>query len=893
MFPLWVKKTSIIALIFLFFPISYNAIGKESIRVVDVKFKMYKGYSRVVFLLDGKTSYKFIPDLERKRIVVNIPDSSLKLNRPLPQLKNKTIHGVLLEKKPNGSVHAEVKLWSSRVEITHFLYHNPPSIVINIREEKQSKAKRPTVKKREMGVEKKYVPTKTKKKTTVKQKRKQVTSSKVSASDTQNLKQRTKKPNTKEGPKRETRVPSTEKGLEKRTKVISHKEPMNIKREQIDIQNKPMSDDTKEAADMFGAASQLYQENRFVEAIEKLESLRKLFPQSQYAQDAAFLIGDCHFYSALKFKSGRYNSAIDAYRTALRRYPDSARGPWAAFQIGESFWMMNILYEAEAGFRIVVDKYPKSKYAPQAQIRIAECMSRNQKHKAAVKEFKKFLTHYHKNDQLQQAEFGIADAYTQLKDFISALEYYQKAVKKWPKYPNTHSETLFNMGYTYFHINEYKKAIDTFLKFLNIFPKDNLRSEVLMYMGDALQKQRETEAALGFYAEALAESSDDEDLWRTRLKMADLGVVKPDLKVPSSIFNYDAFINPLKTYEEISKRFMGAPLGNIGLLKEGLFHLKHNRPIEAIQKFKQLLQDSPNDPLSQGARLHLQDACVKAIDIYYQKKQFLSVVKNYLESFDPFIKDVADAKTLLQVGMSYEELGLNDGARKAYQKILQGRQKGQYADLITLKTAKLYLLDGEYEKAEKTLGGFADKYPESQYLVDVLHIIGDILYKKGDIQRAVQMYLSALKKFKGHNRETETYYFLGNAFKKLKSHDKAIWAYKNVILSSRQHVDKEKNTEDIVLESYVKLGDSYYENRRYSEALKAYIQAKRHLNKDERALWVSFQIANCYLTLTKEKEAVQTLQGLKQESDDEFWRTLASQTIENMDWEKRVKGHFY
>ena len=321
--------------------------------------------------------------------------------------------------------------------------------------------------------------------------------------------------------------------------------------------------------------------------------------------------------------------------------------------------------------------------------------------------------------------------------------------------------------------------------------------------------------------------------------------------------------------------------------------MKHNRPIEAIPKFKQLLQDSPNDPLSQGARLHLQDACVKAIDVYYEEEQFLSVIKNYLESFDPFIKDVADAKTLLQVGRSYEELGLNDGARKVYQKILKGRQKGQYADLMIFKTAKLYLLDGEYEKAEKTLEGFTDKYPKSHYLVDVFHIIGDIFYKKEDLQRAAHNYLSALKKFKGHNRETKTYYFLGNAFEKLGSHDKAIRAYKNVIISSMQHMDKGKDTEDIVLESYVKIGDSYYENQRYSEALKAYIDAKNHLKKDERALWVSFQIANCYRTLIKEKEAVQALQGLKQESDDGFWRTLASQTIENMDWEKRIKGHLY
>ena len=212
---------------------------------------------------------------------------------------------------------------------------------------------------------------------------------------------------------------------------------------------------------------------------------------------------------------------------------------------------------------------------------------------------------------------------------------------------------------------------------------------------------------------------------------------------------------------------------------------------------------------------------------------------------------------------------------------------------MIFKTAKLYLIDGEYEKAEKTLGGFADKYPESHYLVDVFHITGDILYKKGDLRRATQTYLLALKRFKGHNRETKTYYFLGNAFEKLGSHDKAIRAYKNVILSSRQHMDKGKDPEDIVLESYVKIGDSYYENQRFSEALKAYINAKRQLKKDERALWVSFQIANCYRTLIKEKEAVQARQGLKQESDDGFWRMVASQTIENINWEKRVKGHLY
>ena len=902
-----VKRIVVLILLIFCLPFADRALGDGYNRLLDVRLKVYKGYSRITLYLERGTSYKLVHDLQNKTLIVKIPRCLLRVGNPVLGLKNDIVEGVVFSKGSSQFVRAEIKLRLSRVEFTHFLYRNPPGVVINIREDKKSIAERSSSKKglktvkRESRVEKKKEKktSKGKEKDTFKEDKKLLSTTKseyksgLDASEEKSpppIKEEKKGSKEKEGQDISSKesVP-VEHGDQEKAKPLGSQEPAIKDHKQTDLDTKPVVESKQDDEEIFQSGFRLFHEDKYADALEKLASLVEGFPQSKYAENAMFLIGDCYFNIAQRDKSKRYNTAISAYKSALRSYPDSGKAPRAAFRLGESYQRMNVLHEAEASFRALLNKYPKSEYAPQSQLRMADSIYKNNKFREALKEFKRFVTQYPDSEMRKVAEFGIADVYYKVGNFKSAQEHYQIAMEKWPEYRKTHLETLFNIGDSYFQNKEYEKSREAFLRFVNLFPKSDFRNRALNRIGDSLRAQGKTEEALRFYSLAISQYPQGKESGKTKLTMADIGIKEPGLSIPLFIFDYNPYTMPLKTYREISKLFEDSELGNTALLREGLFYLNHGRDGEAVSAFKRLLLSSSNDFLCRTARVHMHDTFIKIIDKYYKENNFLLVIENYLKNFYPFLKDVADSKTLFRVGESYQRLGLYKEAVETYKKAQKADKNRRYEDFTTLKMGEIYLLKDDYENAERIFGRFVDRFPKSEYRIDALHYLGDTFYRKGDFQKALDGYISALRGDKKHSRQPLTYYFLANSQEKLGNSSKAIDAYRKVIGSFKIDGEERKDLEDFVLESYIKIGDSLYDNHRYLEALNAYNDVKKLTKKNERSLWVSFQTANCYRKLVKEKDAIETLKWLVDNSDNEFWKEVAAYTIDDINWEAKYK----
>jgi|GEM_PF-4902725 len=858
-----IKKIVIIAIVLWCVSVPDKAIGEVFNQLTDVKLQVFKGYSRIVLCVAKRTSYKVIPDFSDKTLTIEIPHSSLKLRHPVSKLAGGMVEEVVLGSRPSGSVYVDIKLPSSSVEFTHFLYHNPSMIVVNIREDK-----RKVVSKSGM-------------------KRPLETLTKVSDPSLKNEKPVSMDMERDDTPAERNVVADRNDNVD--AKPQGSQQMAFENRKEQDAHTGTVSPAKSEARDIFETGIALFEEDNYSSALENFASLVVRYPNSSYAEKAAFLIGDCYFEMAAKDLSGKYNPAIGAYTSAQRLYPDSESGERATFQIGESYWRMGYLYEAEAGFMSLIDRYPESEHVPQSQLNLALIKSRNGNFKEAIKRFRRFLVDYPDNNLSKGAVFGIADAYHGLRDFKSARRHYEEAMKHWPDYPKTHSEILFGMGETYFQNKKYQKALESFLGFINIFPKDDLRSSALTKIGDSLQAQGKTREALIFYSEVVSQHLQDREVAKARISMADLGMERPGLSLPDSIFDYSSYLMPQSTYNDIYLRFPNSELGNIALFKEGLFYLNQERYDETISTFKRLYEKVLTGPSRWKAYFYVQNTCIKEIDLNYKEKDFFSVLKRYQENLDPFLRDVVDAKTLSQVGESYRQLGLYGKAREIWQRALHENPEGRYADAITFKIGDTYLLECNYKEAEGVFRRFVNMFPKSPYMIDVLTDLGDTLYRSGDFQKAVDVYLSTIDKYKGRLQGSQSRYFLAHSLEKLGYNSKAVDAYKDVILSFKTVNGKTEDLPDFVMESYIRMAGFLYDDRLYSEALNAYMETKNLIKKDSRGMWVSLQTANCYRNLVREEEAIQTLEGLINDSDSGFWRRVAAHTIDDINWKRRNK----
>jgi len=105
----------------------------------------------------------------------------------------------------------------------------------------------------------------------------------------------------------------------------------------------------------------LYSANNFAAAIESLESFLKLNPQSDYAANALYWIGECH-YSLSDLPKAR-----DAFSKVAGNYPNSPKAPDSLLKLGYTLTAMKEKEKALAVYDRLIKSYPNSPAATKAR----------------------------------------------------------------------------------------------------------------------------------------------------------------------------------------------------------------------------------------------------------------------------------------------------------------------------------------------------------------------------------------------------------------------------------------------------------------------------------------------------------------------------------------------
>jgi len=97
--------------------------------------------------------------------------------------------------------------------------------------------------------------------------------------------------------------------------------------------------------------------------IDRFREFLQTYPSSEYSDDAAYWMADCHF------KQGDYQTAILRFDDVAGRYPTSGKAPEALYRQGEALLRLGPRYgkAARKAFERVIDEYPNSPRAGEAE----------------------------------------------------------------------------------------------------------------------------------------------------------------------------------------------------------------------------------------------------------------------------------------------------------------------------------------------------------------------------------------------------------------------------------------------------------------------------------------------------------------------------------------------
>lgn len=125
----------------------------------------------------------------------------------------------------------------------------------------------------------------------------------------------------------------------------------------------PQPDDT-DGKGAYSQAFNLLKEGRYQQAIIAFRDFLKNFPESRYAANAQYWLGEANYVSR------DYKSALQEFKKILNQFPDSNKVQGAELKIGYTYYEMNDWAAARKALQAVISRHPNTTVAKKARERL-------------------------------------------------------------------------------------------------------------------------------------------------------------------------------------------------------------------------------------------------------------------------------------------------------------------------------------------------------------------------------------------------------------------------------------------------------------------------------------------------------------------------------------------
>ncbi len=220
-------------------------------------------------------------------------------------------------------------------------------------------------------------------------------------------------------------------------------------------------------------AMTLYENEKWGDAAEAFEIVTRTGRGTNYAQDAQFYLAESYY------NNGRYLLAASEYERFASFYPQDPRRMEADFKRAMSYYHQSPRYRLDQEttrrairlFQLFNNNYPNSELVTESAEKIDEL-----------------------RNKLARKQYEAAEFYERTEMYKAATIYYNLTVDQYPesKWAERALVNLINLYNVYASKSirdsqreRYEKAIETYEKFLQLFPRSELRSEAEAYRDEA------------------------------------------------------------------------------------------------------------------------------------------------------------------------------------------------------------------------------------------------------------------------------------------------------------------------------------------------------------------------------------------------------------------------
>jgi tol-pal system protein YbgF len=120
----------------------------------------------------------------------------------------------------------------------------------------------------------------------------------------------------------------------------------------------------KDGSQQYSAAFELLKQGEYKKSIAAFEAFLSGYPQSKYADNAQYWLGEANYVSR------EYKKALDGFQTLIAKYPESSKIPGARLKIGYTYYELQNWSAAKEALTQAAKLYPDTTVATKANERL-------------------------------------------------------------------------------------------------------------------------------------------------------------------------------------------------------------------------------------------------------------------------------------------------------------------------------------------------------------------------------------------------------------------------------------------------------------------------------------------------------------------------------------------
>ncbi|MFC2132892.1 tetratricopeptide repeat protein, partial [Bacteroidota bacterium] len=525
----------------------------------------------------------------------------------------------------------------------------------------------------------------------------------------------------------------------------------------------------------------------------------------------------------------------------------------------------------------------KAAYQRIAYFRALELFNNLQYDQALIYLDKSLVYYWYDKSIKAQSYYWKAEAYFRMGDNNEAIKYYKEFMKSPGVYGLPEYKLCqYNLGYSYFKNENYQEAVNWFNKYImnNRGGNPKILSDAYNRLGDCRFLARSYWQAIEFYDKAISLKQSDADYSLFQRGFA-LGLLnrnerKSEVltelidKFPKSTYCDDALFELSKNAmtmeqsiasenycKEIIRKYPNSNYVKKAYQQLGLIYYNSNKNEDALNMYKKVITDFSG---TEEARSSLQG--IKNI----------MVEMNKVDEYFAYVRSIGGQE---DISINEQDSLTYRAAENIYMTSDFERAKEQFSKYIGNFPTGRYILNAHYYKADcnyrdnetdaaLTSYDYIVKRPNNKFTENALVRLGELNYRQKRYERALMAYtdLEKMAELKNNILEAKLGKMRCNYY--LENHTEVIDNANSLLLTDRI-------PDEIIRESYYKLGKSYLANNDIVGALDVFEIIAKDVKNSEGAE-AKFWVANILYKQSKfdESESV-ILDFIQKNTSHQYW----------------------